>query len=594
MNFLSALTRQLGEIFNSQTAARKMMLLAIVLGSVAAMVWIVLRAQTGGYTLLYGDMAPGDVGSALTHLKELGIDAKPGNGNTSIMVARNKSDEASMALAMSGMLSSGQLVGYEKMDSGAIGQSHFQQQKQYLRMREGELARSLMTIKSVQKARVHLAIPEDTVFIEEKKHATASVNLVLRNGSRLSDRQVQGIVNLVSFAVEGMQPSDVTVVDQDGSLLTSDKRDSADVSASYQQNFKLRYEDQLKQNIERQLEKFVGMGKVDAQISAQFDFSTLAREREIYNPDDQEAMKIREEVTSSGSGLAGTGQRKTAGAPGSASNLPMEPDAGRMLATGGAAAQPIESSSTSRVEYAISKTRETSQQTVPTPTKISVSVAVDGTYETDEEGEKTYSTRSDEEIADIAELVKAAIGFDAERGDIVKVQCHRFHDYESEESGKTFLTYEIRRMIEQIVQWGIVGLIGLLMITMVLRPAVKQIMVAQVEPVRRGASKGALPAGGGAALSGNDDRVEEFRTLVNKAHQNSEADGELNREQLTELAHQAGLDDDAIQELEIESLAAAAMDASVKSEQIQKQIHDAVKEDPRKTASLLRAWMEES
>lgn len=606
MGFLQTIIQQLGDVINSQSVARKMVLLLIVLVTMGGMGWLAMRAKSGGHVTVIEQMSPNDVGEALAKLKQLGIDAKAGPNNTSLMVSRREADQASIELAQNGLLNSGQLVGYEKMDQGSIGQSNFQQKKQYLRMREGELARTLVAIKNVQRARVHLAIPEQSVFIEEEQFPTASVNLVLRSGRKLSPAQVEGIVNLVSYAVEGMKPEHVSVVDQEGNLMTSAKAVEVNLASTAHQRFKTTYEQQIKENIERQLGKFVGVGKVDARVSAEFDFSTLQREREMYNPDEQDEIKLREETLYEG---RNAGDSKDQRSPGSGSNLPLEPEGGEGVSTAVSAAG-SRASQTSKIEYAVSRTVEVSSHTSPTPERISVSVAVDGVYEPSEdavEGEEAtlvFSKRSPNELADFEELVKATMGYDAERGDVVKVQCHQFMRTENDGAMPKFTDMMLEWLLVngwQVFWTALLVIFGFLAIFFVFAPAVKEIVKTPVADRRQslpgGASARGLPAGRGPAQVGNSgegEQLAEIRERMQEAGIVHENIDDMSESQLVDLAQKAGLSVDAMKDLKMEALAAAAKVSSMKSEQVQEQVNEAVRNDPVKTVGLLRAWMEES
>ncbi|MCL5270422.1 MAG: flagellar M-ring protein FliF, partial [bacterium] len=341
------MTNQIGQIIKSQSAARRLLLLAIVMGSVCAMVALTLHTRTGGYVVLFTGMQAGDAGEAIGKLRQMGIEARLENGGTTIKVPRNRSDEAAMMMAMEGIPSSG-IVGFELMDKNSLGQTKFQQEKNYLRMREGELARTLLSLREIERARVHLALPENVLFAQDSERPTASVVIKLHNGAALTDKQVSGIIHLVSHSVEGLQPEDVSIIDNLGNLLNESRLPEGATLTLTQNNFKTQYEDLLKSRIETMLEKVVGKGKVAARVQADFDFSTSREVKEIYNPDDQDPIKVSERT-----------QTEVDKSPGSAVAVTPPPTATPAAAQGTVPAGATNSQLTT--EYAVSKMKQRKQ-----------------------------------------------------------------------------------------------------------------------------------------------------------------------------------------------------------------------------------------
>jgi len=588
MGFFTALTTQLGILLKSQSTARRLMLMLIMGGAITAMAYLAFRTEVGGTTTLYQNLLPSDASEMMAKLRQNGIEAQIETGGTAIKVPARKADEAIILLSMEGLPGSG-TVGYEQMDKSTIGQTKSQQDKNYQRMREGELARTLQSIREVERARVHLALPEDSLFIKSERPVTASVVLKLRAGAKLDERQVNGIVHLVAHSVEGLKGENVSIIDNGGNLLNQSRRDEATETNATQQSFKTQTEELLKSRIESMLEKVVGPGKVSARVQTDFDFQTLRQTKEIYNPDDQEKMLKSEK--SMMESTARVGQSGVGGAPGSSSNMPGMMAAGQdKNSSASAEARPRRVETTS--EYAVSKTIQESQQNAPTPQRISVAVLVDGNYELDNtvkgKPQQRFVRRSDEELAQLGKLVEATIGFSEKRQDVVTVECAQFKIDAPEDMKEPFLSYPMRQMIQLGVEWGIIGLLGLLLIFMVLRPAMKQILVT--------------PAGGEyAALPGGVARGELFgrggegiKRLGNAEAAPSNVE-ELDDLPDAEVPEEMRGNQEAMRHYKLQRLAAKqARLTQVQAQKIQKEVVDTAKNNPQKTVSLLRQWIEEA
>lgn len=598
MGFLSNLTNQFGVLINSQSTARRLLLLGVVLGSVGCMVWLIIYAHTGGWSVLYTGMQQADAGDAVAKLRQLGIECKLDDGGTTIKVPSNRSDDAAVMLAMEGIPNSG-VVGYEMMDENRLGQSKFQQEKNYHRMLEGELSRTVMSLPQVERARVHLALPDHSLFVEEEKQPTASVVLNMHAGSQVNDRQLNGIIHLVSHAVQGLTPENVSVVDHNGNLLNLQRRPEMESSTLAQQNFKTNYEETLKARIESMLEKWIGPGRVAARVQANFDFSTLHEVREIYNPEDQEPIVRSEQAQTQAKaefGQSGSGVKGPAGSPsalppstqgGAAGKLPQGQDP-RMVR------------SDRTVEYAVSNMQQESKHTMPSLKRVSVAVLVDGKYEstTNSEGEEInrFQPRGQDELKQIEEMVKATIGYtnDQTRQDLVTVQCAPFTLDTPQEVDLPIISYEMREMIEIGLEWTIVGLIGFLLVMVVLRPAVKGIVVT---PARTAA----LPSGGMAHLAGSSSSGAGLGSgETNSLSQNQQGTGQSLSEMIEsmkneEIPPEVAQDPERVRQYREQRIAMQkAKLSNAESKEIQEQITETAKNDPKKTVGLLRQWMDEA
>ncbi len=386
---------------------RKLTFGAVVLIIFALLLTLLLWLPKQDYQVLYTNLSPEDAGSVINKLKEKKVPYQV-KDNT-IYVPSDRVHELRLELAAQGMPSGGG-VGFEIFDKTQIGLTEFSQRVNYIRALQGELSRTIRQLQEVQQVRVHIAIPEKTIFTEKEEHPTASVVLKLKPGRTLTREQVSSIVHLVSSSVEGLSPQHVTVVDQYGNLLSAPKNLEQFAEAShleYKRNIEKIYE----KNIQSMLENIVGKGKAIVRASADIDFSKVEKLEEKYDP---ETIAIKNEQRTQEKTLA----PQAGGIPGVLSNQPGQPQTG---VTQGVQSQKQQENISYEVSKSISKILQSSGQIK----KISVAVLVDGVYK-EEKGKKVYIPRSDDEIKKYKELVQAAIGYNKERGDQVIVESIPF------------------------------------------------------------------------------------------------------------------------------------------------------------------------
>ncbi len=345
-------------------------------------------------------LLPEDQQSAVTALETENIPYELAEGGT-ILVPSGKIHEATIALAV-GSSGTGKLVGFEIFDQSELGRSSFAEKVNYHRALEGEMSRTIQHMKSVERARVHLVIPERRLFEEDEAEPSASVVLTLSPSASLGRRQVDAIRTLVASGVERLSPQRVSVVDQSGTMLAAleDGDWRADESLEHQSKF----ERNLERRVVRLLETVVGVGKVRAQVAADLDFSTLVETQEKYDPESQVIRSEREKLESSASQ-----DKVAAGVPGAGSNIPD---------TFGGANQPAGSGSNQErsdhiKNYEIDKStlrRETPHARVD---RLSVAVVVDSGLGAD--------ALAPAAIDQMKSLVTKAVGLNATRGDEVEV-----------------------------------------------------------------------------------------------------------------------------------------------------------------------------
>lgn len=398
---------------------RKIMFLGIVGSAVAGFFILMVSLQKPSYLLLYSGLSTEDAASIVEELKKEKVSYQFGSDSGSILVPADKVYQMRMTLAGRGLPQSG--VGFEIFDKSNIGTTDFLQKMNYLRAIQGELARTISEIDGVEKSRVHISIPEESVFLEDQKEATASVFMKLKPGVRLQSRQVQGITYLISGSVEGLTPDHVTIMDTAGQLLNRPGQDEPGTGLTgTQMEIQQNMERGLERSIQEMLEKVIGRGKVIAQVSAALDFKQVQKTEELYDPNVTavRSEQISKEKSSGRRGSGATGPGTASGVPGVGSNLPGT----------GAVGQSTSSSDTSQrqdetINYEINKVTRHVVEPVGSLKRLSVAVLLDGNYRiVDGQDQPEYQPRTADEMNKLATLVKGVVGFDESRGDQVIVE----------------------------------------------------------------------------------------------------------------------------------------------------------------------------
>ena len=475
--------------------------IAVMVGiaaSVALGVAVVLWSQTPSYVPLYGNLTHKDASEVAQALQSAGIKYEVDQSNGIVMVPSGDLREARMKLAGQGLPQSGS-VGFELMqEETGFTTSRLVESARYQRAIEGELARSISTMASVESARVHLATPKQSVFIRKRKFPSASVVVKLYPGRALEKGQVEAITHLVASSVPELEVSSVTVVDQRGRLLST-KQDSREMEmTSSQFEYTRGLEDHFKQRIEDILAPLVGRDNLRAEVTADVDFTMTEQTQEFYNPD---ANALRSEQINEQASRLGEVQ----GVPGALSNQP--PAAGTAPEVAGGAAggeeggTALNTSKRATRNYEVDKTISHTRLPNNRLRRLSVAVVVNDRYTLDEEGAAVPVERTPEEITRISNLVKDAIGFDLQRGDSVQVVSESFFVPADPEPLPEIPMWEEAWFWDIVRQAG-GWLLALLLILLVLRPAMSRLLqhatVVHTHPEMAAAGAAGM-AGGGMA-----------------------------------------------------------------------------------------------
>jgi flagellar M-ring protein FliF len=389
---------------------KPVMLLVGLAAAVAAGVGIVLWSQGPTYGLLYSNLADEDAAVVTQSLAGAGIEYRMENGTGGISVPAEKINEARLLLAGQGVMQSGGFANLTK--DGGLGVSQFMESARYQHALEQELARTISSLQQVAAARVHIAVARSSTFVRDRAPGSASVFLQLKPGRRLASEQVTAIVNLVASSLPDIDASQVTIVDQQGRLLSSPQGTDEFAARDQQIEFTRQFEESYSQRVEALIAPLVGAGRVRAEVSAQFDMSAVEEAREQYKPDSQVVRS--EQVAEDVRGDAGGG----GGVPGALSNQPQ----GRAPNAPAAAATASKNGSTqSTRNYEIDRTIAYTRQPGGRLKRISVAVLVDNVQVKGKDGKTSEVALTADQINRITTLVKDAVGFDAARGDSVNV-----------------------------------------------------------------------------------------------------------------------------------------------------------------------------
>jgi flagellar M-ring protein FliF len=421
--------------FNTMPARSKIAAIIGIAGVIAALAAVVMWARTPEYGLLYSNVSDRDGGAIITALTQMNVPYRFAEGGGAIMVPADKVHEARLRLASQG-LPKGSVVGFELLENQKLGATQFQEQINYQRGLEGELAKSIQSLAAVQWARVHLAIPKPSVFLREQQKPSASVLVNLYPGRTLDRAQVDGIMHLVSSSVAELPLKAVSVVDQNGELL----QNAQDTSAGAQLDpGQLAYLHQVEQSYNKRivdiLEPIVGRNNARAQVTADLDFSQSESTAETYKPNQNaKDAAVRSQQQSESSNGAGANAQ---GIPGALSNQP--PGAASAPITGGtpgananAAAANNPMHKESNVNYEVDKTVRYTRTPVGNIKRISAAVVINHIKSVDKAGKTLTTPLTADQMTQINALVKEAMGFTESRGDSLNVVNTAFNVPEPE------------------------------------------------------------------------------------------------------------------------------------------------------------------
>jgi flagellar M-ring protein FliF len=542
---------------------RLAVLLGVGGGGAALLITILLNLAAPPMGLLYSNLDLREAGSITQALDTAGIKYQVQGDGSTIMVARDKVASARLMLAGKGLPTSDS-VGYEIFDNqNALGQTDFVQQLNMKRATEGELARTIRALDGVTLARVHLVLPERQLFQDATDQASASVTIGVGAREPSSD-QVRAVQNLVAGAVPNLKPERVVVIDQHGKTLSAGPDGTPGKEA---EDEKQQIEDSIRARVKSLVEGVVGAGKARVQVSADVDMSQVTTQSEKFDPDGQ---VVRSEQSNDSSAKDNQGGGGSLAAASASTNLP-----GGTQTAGQSQANGSENTgSESTTNYEISKTVTTQVQQPGTVKRLSVAVAVDGLTASGQNGKPgAYAPRSADEMQRLDALVKAAIGFSADRGDQVQVVNVRFpaaDDAEGVSASNPLMGFD-KNDIMRVAELGVLAVVAGLILFFVIRPLI------------RSASAGVAAAGGGMALvpfAGGGSPAIAARVIA--------PDGQtLTIDAAT--GHPLALPGPDIEH----KIDIARIEGQVKASSV-KRVAEFVEKHPEESVSILRGWLHET
>lgn len=510
-----------------QQIGGKLFLLAGMAAVIAVMVVFWLWSQQPDYRVLFSNFSDKDGGAIVAALDKMNVSYKLSDSGTAILVPASQVHQARLKLASEGLPKGGN-VGFELLEKQQFGVSQFVEQVNFQRGLEGELERSIQAIDVVESAIIHLAIPKQSVFVRDQQKPTASVLLNVLPGRNLDANQVSAVVHLVASSVPHLPAANVTVVDQNGNLLSDTAKKPG---AKHLDPSQLKYIDELQQSIARRVESIiapiVGPGNVRAEASAEIDFSSSEQAAEIYKPNQNttdvavRSMQSNESSTQDGSSVGGV--------PGALSNQPpenatapitTEESEGESTAVA-AATTPLKSQKNTTTNFEVDKTVRYEQQQMGGIKRLNVAVVVNNMPVVDAEGKTTYRPLTDAEKQQINDLARQAMGFNQARGDALAVVNSAFAVAAVEPLPEVAIWQN-----PQTIEYGkdaLRFLAGIIVLFMLYKKILKPMFNKLTEPLALPGTLQTVPSQGGMASlnSGNGEEVMEGNPQVISSYNKS-------------------------------------------------------------------------
>ena len=513
---------------------------AVAIFLISFFVYLATKLNTGDYAILYTDLEMEDAKQIVQHLETANIKYRLTKNGTEILVPQEDVNKMRIDTADLAMASKGSNVGYEIFDhTDALGSTNFVQNVNLIRALEGELARTIRSVDHIKSARVHLVLPKREMFSREEQVLTASV-VIKTDGGQLSLENIRSIQQLVAAAVPKLDVKNVSIVDNAGNLLTNNFEDEEAVKLASNEALRLDQERKMSQQVQNLLEKSIGEGKVRAQVNLEMDFDEIITNEEIYDPDSQ---VVRSQATVTDNSTSNEMEQPVS----VAQNIPN----GDMVASESGSIN-HKSRTEETINYEISKIVRNKVKNSGTIKRLGVAVIVDGIYERNSDGKLVYRERTSEEMEQIRSLVKSAVGFDAERGDMVEVANMQFasNQPEIELVEETLIMGFTKEELMRIAEGIGVAIVAILVILLVIRPLINNAFESNTN-------------GGESRLLG--DNAEEDNLLLSNF---------LNEE------------DSEIEEL----INMNKIDGRIKVSSLKK-INDIVEKNPDAAVNIIRGWL---
>jgi len=477
---MNQLFSQLSQWFLQYSIKQRLVISGVLVAFISVVIVVMLWANRTEYDLLYSQLDSEAAGSIVADLQTNKVPYRLENGGTTIYAPREQIAELRLRYAQNGYIKDS-VTGYELFEKNNMGMTTFMQKLNFKRALEGELMRTINQFPEVRQSRVHLVVPEDKLF-EGKKKGSASVVLHLRPGVSMEHGQLKGIAALVANSVDGIESKDVVVMDDEGTILieSGDEENPALGAVGSQFELKSQVENQLQNKVKALLTGIVGSRNAVVKISAELDFDRIERVKEEVDPDNA-TLVSQEKYTESSNDTMNTGTYNI---------------------------QKVTNN------YEFSKTHETYISNSGDIKRLTVAVLVNGkeqvSKDADGNEQRSYKPRSEEELGQISSLVKSAVGYSEERGDVVEVKNMQFADTQLKKDQEFFGEGVHFDFWEKIVSYGLL-IIGILLAFFLLKGMLKTSVSQLALPGTAGGGQAALAgtAGGQAALPEAQKQAEE-------------------------------------------------------------------------------------
>lgn len=447
------------------TVTQRLFISSLAVLTTAVFLGLMIWINKPEFGTLYAGLTPEDAARVVKVLEAQKIPYRFEQNGSAITVPQDKVHGLRIGMAGDKVLT-GQGVGFEIFDENQMGRTDFVQKLTYRRALEGELARTISEFPGVESARVHLVIPNRSLFIEEQQKPSASVLLKLSGARKIEPNDVEAVVNLVTMAVEGLDKSKISIADTSGKVLYQPEEEgSLNGLTRTQFDHKMVTQSSLERRIEEMLMPVVGAGRVIAKVNADLDFSQKTIRRELYDP---EKTVVRSEMRSESS------TRGRAAIEGGVPDPNFRGDG-----PSGTMSDQNASSENRTTNYEINKEEENIIASVGVIDRLTIAVIVDGVYEKNAEGQSVFAPRSDEELRRLRQLVANAVGFNSARGDTIEVSSIAFGSVEIAEPESV-----LGIIAEYSMRFGkpmLNAFLVLLFLVLVVRPVVMALIRPKVE-----------------------------------------------------------------------------------------------------------------
>jgi len=546
---------RLRDAFNRLGSQQKLVFIVATAAMIAIIVGATLWSRQPDWKTLFSNLDEKDGGTIVTVLEQQNIPHRYSD-NGALQVPADRVHDIRLKLASQG-LPRGGMVGFELMENQKFGISQFAEQVNYQRGLEGELARTIQSIGAVQSARVHLAIPKPSVFVREEQKPTASVMLSLYAGRSLDSAQIAGITHLVSSSVPQLPVTNVTIIDQNGTLLSQlkSKLTEAGLDAA-QVKYVHDIESSIIKRIEDILKPMLGDENFKVQVAADIDFSQSEQTAESYRPNNTpETTAIRSRQTNESASI----NQSAGGVPGALTNQPPVPatapltqpatgttpgqpakagdpqgrlDAAGVTAPLNAVGQPINTNKNATVNFEVDKTIRHTKQGMGDIRRLSAAIVINHRKDVDKNGQPVNKPLPEAEMKQINELVREAMGFNKERGDSISVANAPFTAGEKVESSTPlWKDPENISYAKDIFKYLLIGLIVAYLFLKVIQPSLKTMFPSAAERQAAATAAGVAGAAGHINISGLDGepgedpvRIDHYGIKVQKARDIAGAD----------------------------------------------------------------------